>query len=184
MRAEALIIVGFEPLPAASLYVARRSRLPTPTLDLSSEGCEKPAFLVPQLARVFAREKPDIVHSRNWATIEAVAAAQLARVPVVIHSEHGRDLQPIGSQPLRRRVLRRLSYAWADRVFCVSQELKNYYCRELGVAANELEVIPEMMSNGFPPIGRLVRISAKSWVRSRRRWSWEWSAGLIRSRII
>lgn len=105
-------------------------------------AAEKPAFLVPQLARVFAREKPDIVHSRNWATIEAVAAARLARVPVVIHSEHGRDLQTMGRQPLRRRVLRRLSYAWADRVFCVSQELKNYYCRELGVAANELEVIP------------------------------------------
>lgn len=102
----------------------------------------KPAFLVPQLARVFARERPDIVHSRNWATIEAVSAAKLAGVGAVVHSEHGRDLQTMGRQPLRRRLLRRLSYAWADRVFCVSQELKQYYCTELGLAAASIEVIP------------------------------------------
>jgi sugar transferase (PEP-CTERM/EpsH1 system associated) len=103
---------------------------------------DKAAFLVPQLARVFMRERPDIVHSRNWATIEAVAAAKIARVVAVVHSEHGRDLQTMGRQPLRRRLLRRISYAWADRVFCVSQELKQYYCRELGLLASSFEVIP------------------------------------------
>ena len=99
-------------------------------------------FLVPQLARVFMREKPDIVHSRNWAAIEAVLAARLCRVPAIVHSEHGRDLQTLGRQPFRRRVLRRLSYGWADRLFCVSQELKDYYCGELQWGASKFEVVP------------------------------------------
>ena len=35
-----------------------------------------------------------------------------------------------------------MSYSWADRVFCVSQELKDYYCRELSWGADKLAVIP------------------------------------------
>jgi glycosyltransferase involved in cell wall biosynthesis len=38
--------------------------------------------------------------------------------------------------------MRRITYAWADRVFSVSQELKTYYCRELGWGSSKFEVIP------------------------------------------
>lgn len=104
---------------------------------------DKAAFLVPRLGRVFSRERPDVVHSRNWAAIEAVAAAKLVRIPVVIHSEHGRDLETMGHQPWRRRAIRRLSYRWADRVFCVSEELRAYYRQELGLPSSAaVEVIP------------------------------------------
>jgi sugar transferase (PEP-CTERM/EpsH1 system associated) len=99
-------------------------------------------FQIPALVRTFKRERPDVVHSRNWAAIEAVVAAKLSGVPAVVHSEHGRDLQTLGRQPLRRRVLRRISYGWADEVFCVSQELKQYYCRELAWGADKFKVIP------------------------------------------
>lgn len=99
-------------------------------------------FLVPRLRRVFARERPDIVHSRNWPTIEAIAAAKLSAVPAIVHSEHGRDLEYLDAAPFRRRWLRRLSYAWADRLFCVSEELKRYYCKELAWKPNDMHVIP------------------------------------------
>jgi sugar transferase (PEP-CTERM/EpsH1 system associated) len=89
------------------------------------------AFLVPALMRAIANEKPHVVHSRNWGTIEAVPAARLARVPAVIHSEHGRDLSTMGDQPWRRRQMRRACYAWADRVFTVSKELRQYYATQL-----------------------------------------------------
>jgi sugar transferase (PEP-CTERM/EpsH1 system associated) len=123
-----------------TLIAGDESRLVN-TISLDRRG-DRAEFLVPKLARLFVRMRPDVVHSRNWATIEAVAAAKLARINAVVHSEHGRDLQTMGRQPWRRRHLRRLSYAWADRVFCVSQELKDYYCRELGIEATSLEVIP------------------------------------------
>lgn len=108
-------------------------------LEVATDKCE---FTVPGLIRRFAQERPDIVHSRNWATIEAITAARLSGVPVVVHSEHGRDLQTMARQLLRRKVLRRISYGWADRVFCVSQELKEYYCRELRWGMTKFEVLP------------------------------------------
>src|SRR5215468_5149516 len=49
-------------------------------------------MLVGQLKRVFLRENPDIVHSRNWGAIEAVIAARMARIRTVVHSEHGLEL--------------------------------------------------------------------------------------------
>jgi sugar transferase (PEP-CTERM/EpsH1 system associated) len=104
----------------------------------------KAAFLVPHFFRVFRRERPDVVHSRNWATIEAVIAAKLARVEGVVHSEHGRDLATMGPQPWRRRFLRSFAYARADRVFCVSEELREYYSEQLGWRPDSFSVI----SNG------------------------------------
>jgi sugar transferase (PEP-CTERM/EpsH1 system associated) len=103
---------------------------------------DSPAFLLPQFTRLFLRERPDIVHSRNWATIEAIFAARLAHVGAVVHSEHGRDLRTIGPQPWRRRFFRRFSYARATRVFCVSEELREYYSRQLGLKSTFLDVIP------------------------------------------
>jgi len=110
------------------------------------------AFLVPQLTRLFRRERPDIVHSRNWATIETVAAAKLAGISGIVHSEHGRDLNTMGPQPWRRLTLRRISYACADRVFCVSRELREYYCQQLGMNPTSIDVIANGVDIGqFSP---------------------------------
>lgn len=99
-------------------------------------------FLVPDLTRVFSRERPQIVHSRNWGTIEAVPAARLARVSAVVHSEHGLDVHSMGGQPWRRRALRCLCFRWANRAFTVSRGLRDHYVTQLGVAANRLGIIP------------------------------------------
>src|SRR5579862_1047029 len=50
------------------------------------------ALRIAHLCRQF---RPQVVHARNWGTIDAVIGARLARVPVVIHSEHGRDLSDL-----------------------------------------------------------------------------------------
>src|SRR6267143_3987202 len=43
-----------------------------------------------KLVHIFRRERPDVVHSHNWGTfLYSVVAARLARVPVLIHGEHG-----------------------------------------------------------------------------------------------
>lgn len=112
----------------------------------------KPGLLVPHFVRLFRRERPDIVHARNWGTIEAVVAARLAGVPAVVYSEHGRDLQTMGRQPWRRRAFRRVCYRWADRVFAVSQELAEFYSAQLGVPREGLQVVPNGVdTNEFRP---------------------------------
>ena len=114
---------------------------PFPTVSLERDP-KRAALLAPQLTKVFSQLCPDVVHSRNWAAIEAVLSARVARVPLVIHSEHGRDLQTLGRQPWRRRFLRRLCFSMATRVFCVSSELRAFYSRNLAISADRLDVVP------------------------------------------
>jgi len=120
----------------------RELRLDNARVVSLSRPASRPGFLVPHFYRLFRAERPDVVHSRNWGTIEAVVAARLAGVPAVIHSEHGRDLQTMGRQPLRRRVFRRACFGWADRVFAVSRELAEFYASQLGIPAERLRVLP------------------------------------------
>jgi sugar transferase (PEP-CTERM/EpsH1 system associated) len=109
---------------------------------------KKTGSLVADLSRLFAREKPDIVHSRNWGAIEAVIAARLTGVPRVIHSEHGRDIHTMNGDPWRRRVFRRFCYSLANEVFAVSRELREHYTRQLGLAQERMDVIPNGVDTG------------------------------------
>ena len=68
------------------------ARLPS-HVELSCLG-KRPGldlWAVARMTRLFRRLRPDVVHSRNWGTFDAILAARLARVPVVIHGEHGRE---------------------------------------------------------------------------------------------
>lgn len=96
---------------------------------------------VVRLARVIKQYRPHIVHSRNWGAIEAVAAARLMRVPVVIHSEHGYEMDILQGLPLRQRLLRRMFYRMADAVFTVTEDLCRYHSREAGTDPGRIRVI-------------------------------------------
>jgi sugar transferase (PEP-CTERM/EpsH1 system associated) len=98
------------------------------------------AVFVPQLAKTIRSCKPDIVHSRNWGAIEAVFAARLAGVPVVVHSEHGYDVA-LEKTSLRQRWVRRLACSAADAFFTVSRELQDFHARQAGVPAERIRVL-------------------------------------------
>lgn len=148
------LLAGLDPLhftQSVCTVVPASCELPKDTVCLGLKA-DQPAFLVPRFVRSFHRERPDIVHSRNWATIEAVVAARLAGVSGIVHSEHGRDLATMANQPWRRRLLRRFAYARADRLFCVSEELREHYCHQLGLKRGTFSVIPNGVdTNHFRP---------------------------------
>jgi sugar transferase (PEP-CTERM/EpsH1 system associated) len=106
-----------------------------------NRSAKNPGFITRDLLSLFARERPHVVHSRNWTSIEAVLAARLAGVPAVVHSEHGRDILPFTSEPLRRRLFRRACYRMADRVFAVSRVLKQELVSALGIPEDRFRVI-------------------------------------------
>lgn len=109
-------------------------------------------FLVPRLAKIIRKACPHIVHSRNWGGIEAVFAAKLAGTPVVIHSEHGYELDMLEGLPLRRRLMRRGMYAMCDAVFTVSRELQGYHRRQAWTSAKRIRVLPNGVdTNVFAP---------------------------------
>ncbi len=102
------------------------------------EGLQFPLF---RLRKIFRQYKPHIVHTRNWGGLEAVLAARIAGVPVVIHSEHGYELENLAGIPRRQRIFRRMSYAMVDRVFTVTQELRDYHSKQGWMRPDRIRII-------------------------------------------
>ena len=113
----------------------------TGRLRLAGDANQRFQFLLPSLVRIMKEYRPHIVHSRNWGAIEAVLSARFARVPVVIHSEHGYELDMLQGLPLRRRLLRKACYAMASAVFTVSDQLREYHSAQAWVAGGKIRVI-------------------------------------------
>lgn len=97
-------------------------------------------FQAPAIGAQIQALRPDIVHSRNWGTIESVFAARCVGCPAVIHSEHGIESKS-PDEPVRRRVLRRLAFQFADRVLTVSHHLRDHHSRITGFPAQKILVI-------------------------------------------
>jgi len=86
-----------------------------------------------RLARLFRQLRSDIVHSRNWGTVDAVLAARLAGVPAVVHGEHGYDSDdPEGRNRWKRRV-RRACGGLIDRFVVVSDDLHRWLTSRVGI---------------------------------------------------
>jgi len=93
--------------------------------------------LVWEMYRLFCRERPHVVHTHAWGTLlEGLIAARLARVPVVVHGEHG-TLQ------LRRRQRLFQKYAWSrvDRLLSVSTRLAERMAHEVEFPPDRIQTI-------------------------------------------
>ncbi|MGV3515953.1 glycosyltransferase [Luteitalea sp.] len=93
--------------------------------------------LVWQLFRAFRRERPDVVHTHAWGTlVEGYVAARLARVPVLLHGEHG----TLQTRPGQIRAQR---FVWSrvDRVLSVSSRLAERMATTVGVPQDRITVV-------------------------------------------
>jgi sugar transferase (PEP-CTERM/EpsH1 system associated) len=99
-------------------------------------------FQVPALARRIREIRPDIVHSRNWGTIEAVLAGRWTRGCAVLHGEHGFPADASLKEPWRRTCLRRLAFELADGVVTVSSQLRDFHAGRTGFDPDRITVIP------------------------------------------
>jgi sugar transferase (PEP-CTERM/EpsH1 system associated) len=91
-----------------------------------------------RLARLFRRTKTDIVHTRNAeAFFYGFAGARLARVPALIHSEHGRVLPDTP----RRMAVQRWLLRFTDAAFSVSDQLRRDLQTHVRVPEGRFEVI-------------------------------------------
>ena len=97
------------------------------------------AFL--RLVRLLRQLRPLIVHSRNWPALDAVPAARLARVPLVVHGEHGREVaDPEGRNHRRNRVRRALS-PLVHHFVTVSTDLRRWLIEDVGIPATKVTAI-------------------------------------------
>jgi sugar transferase (PEP-CTERM/EpsH1 system associated) len=97
--------------------------------------------IFPALYRLFRRLAPAIVHTRNLAALEAVAPAWLARMPVRIHGEHGRDIGDFDGTNRANQLTRRLYRPFVQQYVALSRDLEAYLVNKVGVAPGRISQI-------------------------------------------
>jgi sugar transferase (PEP-CTERM/EpsH1 system associated) len=97
--------------------------------------------LYPRLWRLLRERRPAIVHTRNLAALEMQVPAWLARVPVRIHGEHGRDIPDLDGTSRHYQRVRRLYAPFVGHYIALSRELAGYLAGPVGIARTRIEQI-------------------------------------------
>ncbi len=98
--------------------------------------------LVFKLAKIFRKNNISIVHSHNWPTLfHTVLAAKMARVPVIIHGEHGRDTKEL-DRSWKRTLIKKKLFQLVNKMVVVAEDLKQILKNEYGVNESKIEFIP------------------------------------------
>jgi L-malate glycosyltransferase len=116
--------------------IRRLLKADVPLYELHRRSGNDPR-IVWQLHRVFRHTRPDVVHTHAWGTLlEGLIAARLARVPVVVHGEHG-------TMQLRwlQRWLQYVGWSNADQVLSVSMRLTERMAREVRFPRTRIRTI-------------------------------------------
>lgn len=97
--------------------------------------------------RIIKREKPDLIIMRmDVYKISALLLAKIHKIPLVVELDNPvvyefKTFQPnYKTSKLILNFFEKINLKYADKVFTVSQEIKEYYVRK-GIAASQIEVI-------------------------------------------
>jgi sugar transferase (PEP-CTERM/EpsH1 system associated) len=119
-----------------------RNRL-TPTVETfmlrKRPGNDAAAFL--RLVRILREIRPAIMHSRNWAALDAIPAARLAGVGVVVHGEHGREAADPHGRNARRNRIRRLLHPLVSQFITVARDLERWLVEDVGLPRRKVLTI-------------------------------------------
>ncbi|MDZ7803467.1 TIGR03088 family PEP-CTERM/XrtA system glycosyltransferase [Thiohalophilus sp.] len=94
-----------------------------------------------RLYRLLRQLQPDIVHTRNLATLETQVTAWLARVSARVHGEHGWNVGDLDGSNRKNRRLRRLVRPLVDQYIALSQQQLQYLHDAVGVDGARLNHI-------------------------------------------
>jgi sugar transferase (PEP-CTERM/EpsH1 system associated) len=112
-----------------------------------------------RLFRTFRRLRPTVLHTRNLATVEAVAAAAAAMVPYRVHGEHGRDMQDPEGTIRRYRTLRKTLSPLVHRFIALSRDLERYLLGSVRIpAAKVVRIVNGVDLERFRPCDERVSL--------------------------
>ncbi len=140
-------------------YEKRLDPARTPLFAMGKKEGNDP--LLPfRLARLLRRWRPHVLHTHAWGTlVEGVLAGKMARVPVIVHGEHGT------METRRRNVwVQRVFWRWTDRVLSVSEMHRQRLIRTIGPGPG-ITVIPNGVDTERfrPPRDRAGERQALGW---------------------
>ena len=93
------------------------------------------------LFRTLKELNPDIVHTRNLATIEGQIIATVAGIRTRIHGEHGRDIFDLHGKNLKYNLLRRIIRPAINHFIAVSKDLENWLINTISVEPDHIDQI-------------------------------------------
>jgi sugar transferase (PEP-CTERM/EpsH1 system associated) len=135
-----------------SEFRQRLKRDDVPVFTLNKPPGNSPVTLF-KLWRLFNRLRPDIVHTRNVAALDALIPAALAGVPVRIHGEHGRDIDDLDGNNARRLLVRRLYRPFVHQYIAVSKDLAHYLHEKIKVPPSRIaQIYNGVDSSLFHPV--------------------------------
>lgn len=91
--------------------------------------------------RILRQFRPDIVHTRNLATLEFQLTSALARVPGRVHGEHGRDIYDLDGTNIKYNILRRAVRPFVRQYTAVSTDLTQWLIDTVGVRSDRVTQI-------------------------------------------
>lgn len=78
------------------------------------------------LWKILAKIRPQIVHTRNFGTLDCQFIALMALVPRRIHGEHGRDLNDIDGRKYKNTLIRKLFRPIIDKYVALSRDIERW----------------------------------------------------------
>ncbi|MDI6735724.1 MAG: GT4 family glycosyltransferase PelF [bacterium] len=100
-------------------------------------------FLCMKLSRLFQQERVQIVHTHNWGTLfDGVVGAKIARVPIIIHGEHGLWYEDILQVKKRRLLTQKLIFNFTSQIVTVCEDLKRTLTKLTGIKEEKVICIP------------------------------------------
>lgn len=100
--------------------------------------------IIGKIVKLIRMVNPDVVHTRNWGTTDAIVAARIAGVGRIIHGEHGWNMDDPKGEVLRRRVARTLLSPLITNFVTVSDDLRRWLHEKARIKLSKISKI----SNG------------------------------------
>lgn len=97
--------------------------------------------MIPKLAKLIGELKPDIVHTRNWGTIDGIVAAKIKGVSSIIHGEHGWNMDDPLGRNFRRRMVRRILSGAVSQFVAVSEDIRRWMIDSIGIKDTKISKI-------------------------------------------
>ncbi len=94
-----------------------------------------------RLWKLLRQLKPDLVHTRNLAALEAQFVAAAAGMRATVHGEHGRDVFDLHGQNRTYNLLRRAARPLVSNYIAVSRDLESWLRMTVGVPPGKLHQI-------------------------------------------
>ena len=119
----------------------RRIRRPDVAIHTLNKRAGKDFGAYWRLYRLLRELKPDIVHTRNLATVDCQFFAAAAGVRGRVHGEHGWDVYDLHGTNSRYRWLRRAASKFVGRFVTMSRDLERWLVSDVGVPAQRVTQI-------------------------------------------